>query len=106
MTDAGFVPCAESGMITLCALLAVRVVVRAHEQEPRQLAGRARRGLQGRRVHAGDLAQLALEVAQQLEPALAERGGGRGVDVAPSPAVAATSSKAFGLYFIVHDPSG
>ena len=54
----------------------------------------------------GDRAQLALEVAQQLEPPLAERRGRGGVDVARARGIAATSSNAFGLYFIVHEPSG
>ena len=50
--------------------IAVRLVVRGHQQQARQLAGRTGRGLQRGCCHPRHLAQGVLELDHQLEPTL------------------------------------
>lgn len=52
------------------ALVAVGTVVRAHGQEPRELALRARVRLDGHRVVAGDLGQALLQLTDERQEAL------------------------------------
>ena len=99
-------PCAESGIRTFVAGVALLRVERPHDQQARQLAAGARRRLQRGARHAGDLAQRLLEPPQQLERALHGRVGLVAGAAAGSPGSAATVSAIFGLYFIVHEPSG
>ena len=77
-----------------------------HEQQPGQLAGGPGRRLQGGGGHAGDLAQRLLELDQQLQPALGERRRRGRVDAGQARAGRPPSSHIFGLYFMVHEPSG
>ncbi len=80
VTDAGLVPWAESGMITLWRGTPLGLVPGAHEQEPGELAGRTGRRLEGGGGHARHLAERLLELDQQSEPALGHRRGSGRVD--------------------------
>ena len=105
-TLAGFVPWAESGIATFRRGAACPLVVRAHDQQPGELAAGAGRRLEGRPRHPGDLAQRALEAPEQLERPL---GGGVGlprVQRAEPGELRQPFSAIFGLYFIEHEPSG
>ena len=106
VTLAGLVPCAESGMTIVGPRLPPLGVERAHDEQARQLARRAGRRLQRGAVHAGDLAQRALQPVEELERPLHALLGLVRVQRAGTRACAATVSATFGLYFIEHDPSG
>ena len=51
------------------------LVIGAHQQEPRQLPGRAGGRLERRGGHAGDGAELLFQRRQQFQPTLGELGG-------------------------------
>ena len=104
VTDAGLVPWAESGMITLWRTLAPGLVPGPHQQQPGQLAGRAGRRLQRGGGHAGHLAERLLELDQQRQPALGRARPGPPGGRRPGPGSPATVSHTFGLYFMVHEP--
>jgi hypothetical protein len=59
----------------------VSVVVRAHQQQARQLTGRPGCGLQSGGLHPGDRAEALLELDEELEPALGARSRSSRVDL-------------------------
>ena len=81
------------------------LVPRPHEQQPGELPRRPGRRLERGRGHAGDLAEDRLQLDQQGQPSLGREAGAAGWTPA-RPGSAATASQTFGLYFMVHDPSG
>ena len=74
-TLAGFVPCAESGMITRRRGVATVLVVGPHQQQARHLPARPRRRLQRGPGHARDLAEGPLEPPEELQRSLRRRVG-------------------------------
>ena len=79
---AGFVPWAETGMRQTSRWASPRLGWYARMvEEPRVLALGARVRLQGDRGEAGDLAEPALEVGEQLVVAAGLLGGGEGVEL-------------------------
>ena len=60
----------RAGHDHLLALLALVRVVGVNHQHPRQLALCARRGLEGRGLHSGELEQILLQLVHELEGAL------------------------------------
>ena len=105
VTDAGLVPWAESGMSIVRRMRALRLVIRPHDQEAGQFAGRSRRRLEGCPGHAGEAAQDVLGLEEHRQGPLGEAGRGRRVEVAEA-GCSAAQSHTLGLYFMVHDPSG
>ena len=66
------------------AAVAGELVIGAHEEQPREFPGRARRRLQRRRRHAGDRAERLLELDEHPQPTLRSRRRRGGMDVAES----------------------
>ena len=98
-------PCAVSGVSTLCRVLAAVLVVGARQQQAGQLAVRAGARLERDVRQARDLGQRALEVPHELERALRPLGVLQRVQ----PRVAGQRRDPLvhrGLCFIVHEPSG
>ena len=63
----------RAGHDHLLALLALMRVVGVDHQHPRQLALGARRGLERRGLHSGELEQILLQLVHELEGALEAR---------------------------------
>jgi len=76
-----------------------------HQQEPGQLPLGAGGGLERGGGGAGHLAQDPLQVGQQRQPTL-DLVVGLGRVAVRQAGIAATASHSFGLYFMVHEPSG
>ena len=103
---AGLVPWAWSGISTVSALLARVAEVGGGDQQRRQLAVRPGGRLERNAGQAGDLGQHLLGVVEQFEhPLDAIRRADRGASPT-TPAAPPIRSFRFGLYFIVHEPSG
>ncbi len=103
---AGLVPCAASGHDDLDAREVVaRLVVRADHRHAGEFALRARHRRERHAAHAGDFLQHLLQFEQDLQDALPVDSGASGCRLSSSGSIAYWLH-AFGLYFIVHDPSG
>ncbi len=77
VTEAGLVPCAESGMTTLCRVAPLAPCQARMSRRPVSSPAAPGGRLHGGGGHPGDLAQGGLELDEKLEPAL-DAVGGRG----------------------------
>ena len=101
---AGFVPCAACGtMISVRADIAARAVIGADHGHAGEFALRARHGREAHALHAGDGLEHFLQLVHAGEESLrlgAERMARQEFRQHR------VALQAFGLYFIVQEPSG